>query len=184
MVDCSAEEFDNHGCQGGWFTGAYTWAEQYEVCYESEYTYHSGTDSERGECRQSECTHRHIDGFHVTQPGSQRDLEKALMHQPIAVAVHAEQANWYNYEGGIMDPKDCVDHSVNHGVLLVGMGVERDEEGNERGFWRIKNSWGPDWGENGFIRIHRDLHNFKYSPGTCQITLTESYYPFFRHHHE
>lgn len=53
------------------------------------------------------------------------------MRQPIAVAVHAEQANWYNYESGIMAPEDCVDKSVNHGVLLVGMGVVKDENGEE-----------------------------------------------------
>ena len=44
-------------------------------------------------------------------------------------------------------------HQINHAVLAIGWGTE-----NEIPYWLIKNSWGTEWGDQGYIKVKR---------GTC-----------------
>jgi len=71
----------------------------------------------------------------------------------VATAVHAENsATFMSYSSGVMD--DCADMSTNkvdHAVLAVGYGTSDDGVD----YWLVKNSWGSDWGEDGYIRIKR-----------------------------
>ena len=76
-------------------------------------------------------------------------LFDALMKGPVAVAVDA--LFWSFYKEGIFD--NCAsENEVNHGVLVVGAYKE---------YWWVKNSWGIEWGDNGYIKIRRG--------NTCQI---------------
>lgn len=82
-------------------------------------------------------------------------LMLALFEQgPVAVSLSAD-GNWNLYGGGIMDACER-DAIVNHAVALTGYGEDQDSGAK---YWSIQNSWGPNWGEDGFARVlRRDRH--------------------------
>jgi len=87
-----------------------------------------------------------LTGFRVLPSNKEEPLARALVELgPVAVSVAA--SNWFSYEGGVFD--EC-DNIVNHAVALYGYGRS---DGHR--FWLVKNSWGSDWGENGYIRLLR-----------------------------
>ena len=67
-------------------------------------------------------------------------LRAEVLQGPVTVRVAG--TGWKDYGSGIFT--NC-DSKVNHAVLLVGF----SQEGN----WIVKNSWGPDWGEQGYIQL-------------------------------
>ena len=77
------------------------------------------------------------------------------MERPIAISVSAE--NWEYYGSGVFRC-DLTD-PINHAVLLVGYTSD---------YWIIKNSWGEDWGMDGYIWILRTEED---GPGLCSMMV-------------
>jgi len=78
-------------------------------------------------------------------------LMAAVQKGPVAISVDA--STWSSYAGGVYDACNTTSPMIDHAVQLVGYG--EDGYGDEGKYWIVRNSWGPQWGENGFIRIAR-----------------------------
>lgn len=92
-------------------------------------------------------------------------LQLAVAQQPVSVAIDASGPLFQLYSGGIFN--GYCGTSLNHGVAAVGYGNE-----NGTKYWIVKNSWGAEWGENGYIRLPRDIE-FN-TAGACGITKMAS----------
>jgi len=82
-------------------------------------------------------------------------LLKALTKGPVAIAVGAD--SWMDYHSGIANCLSA-DTTINHAVLLVGYG--KTAKGTR--YWKIRNSWGPNWGEKGYIRLLMKTNEHKF----------------------
>jgi len=100
----------------------------------------------------------------VTMAASFQDLpagdDLALMNAlatygPIPSTIAVGQ-QFMSYTGGIINPATACVTDVNHAITLVGYGTDTTTGQN---FWKIKNSWGPTWGEKGFFRLSRGVTN-------------------------
>ena len=104
-----------------------------------------------------------IRGVHRLTPNDEENLKKAVaLIGPVAVKIHVNE-NFLAYRSGVFYDRTCVGR-VNHGVLVVGYGT--DSVAGD--FWIVKNSWGPYWGENGYIRMAR---NTVYDCGIASVAF-------------
>ncbi|KAG7358329.1 cell surface protein [Nitzschia inconspicua] len=79
-------------------------------------------------------------------------FKQVLEQQPIAMVIKSSCRTLSNYRSGILtDDGDCACNApecLDHAVLMVGYDDSADIP-----YWKIKNSWGTGWGEDGYFRV-------------------------------
>jgi len=151
IVDCVS---DCSGCNGGLMTKAFAYV--INKCNggfmsEDDYPY----TGYQGTCRydDSKAVVR-IKGYKEVAK-TEKDLAAACASQgPIAIAIDASQWTFQMYSSGIYDEPSCSSQFLDHAVGCVGYGKEGSTE-----YWIVRNSWGEDWGEQGYIRMIKDKNN-------------------------
>ncbi|XP_053651751.2 dipeptidyl peptidase 1 [Cherax quadricarinatus] len=83
-------------------------------------------------------------------------MEALVNNGPVAVSFMVYD-DFHSYAGGIYHYTNLRSDfnpylPTNHAVLMVGYG---EEESTGEKYWTVKNSWGAEWGEEGYFRIRR-----------------------------
>ncbi|CAO2184027.1 unnamed protein product [Urochloa humidicola] len=161
LVDCDTKS--NAGCNGGLMDYAFQYiAKHGGVAGEDAYPY----KARQATYKRSSTPIVTIDGYEDVPANDESALKKAVAHQPVAVAIEASGSHFQFYSEGVFSGKCGTE--LDHGVAAVGYGVAAD--GTK--YWVVKNSWGPEWGEKGYIRMARDVDA---KEGLCGIAMEASY---------
>ncbi|KAL1212806.1 Senescence-specific cysteine protease SAG39 [Cardamine amara subsp. amara] len=146
LLDCVPE---GNGCKGGRMTDAFNYIiKTGGISSENEYPY----QFKKGTCRPNTRTALQLRGFQNVPYNNERALLEAVSRQPVSVSICGREAGFKHYSRGVYNPRDC-GINVNHAMTLVGYGTS--PEGIK--YWLAKNSWGKTWGDNGYIRLRRDV---------------------------
>ncbi|XP_071356513.1 cathepsin S-like [Trachinotus anak] len=161
LVDCSTK-YGNHGCNGGFMTNAFQYVIKNQGIDSNAaypYTGKLGHCKYKPQYRAANCS-----SYGLLPEGDEFALKVAVAAVgPISVAIDASRPKFVFYRHGVYIDHRC-SHNVNHGVLAVGYGNERGHD-----YWLIKNSWGVNYGEEGYIKMARNRHN------QCGIALYACY---------
>ncbi|KAK2648022.1 hypothetical protein Ddye_015511 [Dipteronia dyeriana] len=163
LVDCDTSE--NQGCNGGLMDLAFDFIKKKGgITTEDKYPY--GANDGTCDASMLNSPAVSIDG-HEDVPANDEDaLLKAAANQPISVAIDAGSSDFQFYWEGVFTGKCGTE--LNHGVAVVGYGTTLD--GTK--YWIVRNSWGPEWGEKGYIRMQRGISD---KEGLCGIAMQASY---------
>ena len=163
LIDCS-KKYGNFGCNGGYPRKAFEYVQQNGgIDIEASYPY----EAVDGTCQFSSSEVGATVTGYVRIPYAN---ESALMEAvatvgPVSVLIDASQSSFMHYDSGVYSEPLCKRTILDHAVLVVGYGAH-----NGWDYWLVKNSWGEDWGMDGYIQMARNKDN------NCGIA-TRAVYP-------
>jgi C1A family cysteine protease len=169
LMDCtSTKGGPNDGCDGGLMEYVFEYGSKYSVILESDKTY-NGFVQDRCPSRDM-FSHVHVGNWKVIERSTCHNAEDQLewlLHAYGPIAIGVDSSQWDNYRGGTFKHTMCTT-DIDHAATIVGYTKDA---------WIVKNSWGTDWGDNGYIYLERG-HN------TCgvaeYVTYVTDAYPILK----
>ena len=166
LVDCDKKSL---GCKGGSMELAFEYViKTGGIDTEESYPY-KGVDSPN--CKyNSDNVGASITDFKRVKSGNEKELLKEVAKVgPISVGIDASQPSFHLYKEGIYYEKKCSSERLDHGVLVVGYGEDKESDKEHTEYWIVKNSWGSTWGMKGYVNMSRNRDN------NCGIATDPSY---------
>lgn len=162
IIDCT-RNYGNKGCHGGSMDKSYQYViDNRGIDTEKSYPYVAKVEP----CHfkkllvGSSCS-----SYEDIPKGSELDLQEAVAKVgPVSVGVDAKHDEFKFYDHGVFDLPKCSLTKLNHGMLVVGYGTR-----DGRDYWLVKNSWGRQWGIDGYVEMSRNKGN------QCGIASMASY---------
>jgi len=166
ILSCSAKNFNNHGCHGGTMEKSYKYilhAQDNEggMTLASDYGYEGNASP----CKRNKFKKVDIKlaGYRKINKGNENDLMDAVAQRPVAVGFDAHHPAFKLYDSGVFDIDYCTTH-LTHAMVVVGYGKSKDG----KAYWKLKNSWGKNWGQEGYGMVKRGAN-------MCGISNLASY---------
>ncbi|XP_028287007.1 pro-cathepsin H [Parambassis ranga] len=149
LVDC-AQDFNNHGCNGGLPSQAFEYIMYNKgLMTEQDYPY----KAVEGICLyKPQLAAAFVkDVMNITAYDEMGMVDAVATRNPVSLAFEVT-SDFMHYDKGVYTSTECHNTAdkVNHAVLAVGYGEE-----NGSPYWIVKNSWGPNWGIDGYFLIER-----------------------------
>ena len=159
LIDCSTD-YGNKGCNSGSIQYSFDYAMVNGLVEESKYPY----NDKDNRCHKLKMLSPKIkiSNYAAVTSNSANALASAVAIQPVSVNVDA--SIWQFYDSGVIGAEDNCGTNLNSQVLVVGYDMINS-------IWIVKNSWGSDWGEQGYINIAKID-----GQGVCGIQMMP-YYP-------
>ena len=160
MVSCDHGN-GQHGCNGGLQETAFDYVrDNGGIVTEQDYPYTS-YEGRTGFCDKSKTNYvMGVKGYDFMFDSTVEETEKSFTNYMLSdtggtISIGVDATTWSTYTGGVMI--DCGKGTdINHSVQAVGVDT------GSGGYWKIRNSWSPSWGEEGFIRV-------QYGTNTCGL---------------
>ncbi|KAK9877090.1 hypothetical protein WA026_016832 [Henosepilachna vigintioctopunctata] len=147
LVDCDPV---STGCSGGWPIDALAYVVENGIEKEADYPY----EEHNGQCRSDPSKVVKISGYEQIPEGDEAALTEAVATKgPVSICLYAAM-EFNAYKSGIFKMPSCFQDAFTHAVLVVGYGSENGED-----YYIVKNSYGPDWGDGGYIKVARNYNN-------------------------
>ncbi|XP_047317546.1 cysteine proteinase COT44-like [Impatiens glandulifera] len=165
LIDC--DRTINRGCAGGVMNYAFRFITRNGgIDTQEDYPYLEAD----GKCNATKVNTKvvSIDGYETVPSNNENDLKKAVAYQPISVGIEAYGWAFKLYVSGIFTGRCGT--SLDHAVVVVGYGSENGVD-----YWIVRNSWGSNWGESGYVRIKRNNVAGGIGAGKCGIAMIPSY---------
>lgn len=164
LISLSESQQADCDTSGGCNECAFKWLQVNKPCTEASYSYQC--PDARG-CKACTVATPSIKSFAVIQQSNETALKAGVFDRPVAIGI-AAAGDFMNYRSGIFS--GSCPGGRDHAVVIIGYGSQ-----NGQNYWIIRNSWGPGWGENGYMRIARGGHG---ADGLC-LLATDPSVPYF-----
>ncbi|KAI7731297.1 hypothetical protein M8C21_002573 [Ambrosia artemisiifolia] len=157
LVDCDHEcdpaEYNScdSGCNGGLMNNAFEYILKAGGLQKEEDYPYTGKD---GTCHFDKSKiAASVSNFSVVSTDEDQIAANLVKYGPLAIGINA--AWMQTYIGQVSCPYICSKQNMDHGVLLVGYGSAgyAPLRFKDKPYWIIKNSWGADWGEDGYYKL-------------------------------
>jgi cathepsin L len=149
-LDC---DNGNSGCGGGLPQPAMVYQQNFGYPKLSDYPYVARDQT----CKLGTLKVSKSLSYVYNSPSSAELLKASVIQGVTYISVYANQ-NFMNYSSGIFSDPNCSTSQTNHAIGAVGFDANMT-------YWKVRNSWGPGWGEAGYIRMANLVNTY----GTCYM---------------